>query len=248
MSTPLLLWAPTYWSGITITAENLTGTLADLLQADEGSFCQVTAAGNIVITLDLLTARASTHIALAGELLGELLITVERSSNNSDWVAVTTAAATLVNNLANIIAFTASQTYRYLRLTIISAPTGCRIYHVIATAAQSWPYMVDGFDPVAYKIDGTALTSPQGHLIGLQRNGCTRQLRIDFGQLSSVEVAPVLALFDECLRNPQGYFFQPDQAANGVFFGHTGFGNTYGAPLKGGLYEPTPVDFIARVP
>lgn len=248
MGKPLLIWAPTHWPTVTLTGTNLTGTLNDLRQPDEGSYCTATAPGAVTITMDLLSARAVDRLALAGELLAGLTVAVECSTTGAAWSSVTLASNTMANNLANIIKFSASQTYRYFRLTISAAPANCRIYHLLATVALDWPYLVDGFDPIAYKMDATVLTSPQGHLIGMQRNGCTRELTIDFGQLTSSEVAPVLSLFDECIRTPQGLFFMPDVADTPTYFGYVDPNKTHGCTQSEGLYKASPLDFIARVP
>lgn len=249
MGKPLLIWAPTHWPTVDITGTNLTGTLADLREPDEGTYCTATAAGNITITMDLLTARAVTHLAIAGELLAGLTVAVDCSTTGAAWSSVTLAATTMANNLANIIKFSASQSYRYFRLTITSAPTNCRIYHLLATTALDWPYMMPEFDAIGYKMDATVLTSPQGHLIGLQRNGCTRELNINFGQLTGVEMVSILALYDEVIRTPQGWFFQPDTADTLAYFGYADLGKQYSAPQGlSGLYTHTPISFIARVP
>lgn len=248
MGLPTLLWAPDYMPGATVTVSNLTGTPADLTAADQGTYLDVTAGGNAVVTFDLATAQTVHAICLAGEGLAGYTVTVDRSSDGIAWSAVTLAAgqSPLANNLANAIFFSAGATYRYFRVTIASAATTVRIYHATPAANYTWPYMDDGFDPVGYDADVTVLESPQGHLLGLQRNSVTRRLEINFGQITAAEYAVWAQWLDDCIRVPQGFFFVPDTAATACHFGRAEY-KTYRAPQKLGLYEPTPITMIARV-
>lgn len=248
MGLPTLLWAPDYMSSATITVSNLTGTAADLAAADEGTYLTVTANGNAVISFDLASAKSVHAICLAGENLAGLAVTVDRSSDGSSWSSVTLASSQspLANNLANAIFFAAAATYRYFRITLASATTSVRLYHATPATNYTWPGMEDGYDPVGYNPDVTVLESPQGHLLGLQRNSVTRKLSIDFGQITATEYAVWLQWLDDCVRMPQGFFFVPDTSATVCHFGRADF-KQYVAPQKIGLYEPTPITMIARV-
>lgn len=250
MGLPSLLWAPTWLAASTITGTNLTGTINDLREADEGTYCTATAGGNITVTCNFGSARTHHAICIAGENLSGLAVAVDRSADGSAWTAVTLAAgqSPMVNNLANMILFSAAQNYRYLRLTIASAPATLRIYHICPAVNYSWPYQEDGVDLIAIQADATVLESPQGHLLGIQRNKATRSISINFGQITATDLTVFSAFIDEVIRQPKGFFYVPDLAVATCYFGRPSFGKKYGATQKLGLFQATPIEFIARVP
>jgi hypothetical protein len=248
MGLPALIWAPLWLSSAVVTVSNLSGTPADMLQPDEGTYCQITAAGNVVVTINCGTAKTINCLAITGELLAGLSISVDRSSDGGSWSSVALISSSIVNNLANIIWFTASQSYQYFRLTITAAPVNLRIYHIAPAPAYLWPKLVDGFDLVGYQPDVTVLKSPQGHPLGIQRNACLRNLTIDFGQMLQAQSVSGQYLLDECINHPQCFFFQPDSANSPTYFGHANMGKKYGIVQKIGRYTMTPIEFISRVP
>lgn len=246
MLPPALIWAPTWWPTTTVTVTNLTGTPSDLLQPDEGTYLSATAAGNLVMVINLGSARTHDSVALDGEMLAGKTITVDRSPDGTTWTAVTLAVTTLANNITNMIWFTAPQTYQYFRVTIVSVPITARLYHVTLGEPRVWPWLVDGTDLFGIVPDVTVLESPQGHPLGLQRNAMKRTIKIDFGEVTISEFPPIQALIDECIRVPQCFFFCPDTSSSVAWFGYTS-GNV-NAPMKLGLYKTPVFNFISRMP
>jgi len=218
---------------------------ADVLQANEDTFVSP-AATTLTLTLDLLTPMAYACIALAGEQLNGVLLSLNGSTDNFAASNVPLVASSPLTGFTAAWRPYTSAAYRYLHITLTGATTATRLYHLAFSPMTLFPFLADGADLEAFVTAANHIISPQGHFLGSQKTKTERKISLSWGQVTEQEYL----LFDEwavsCVRSPQAFFLVPDSDLTTVHFGYTEPAYTFSAPMKNGLRSIARIPFTSR--
>lgn len=246
MNQPLFIYADypdAAVAALTNAAAGQTGT--DVLQANEDTYISPLT-DTVAVTIDLLAPFPCGCIALAGENLNGVTLTLWASSDNFVSSDVVISASAALNGFVSCWRPFASVTYRYYRVVLTGATPATRIYHVALAPLLLLPYFADGADLEAFQSTANHILSPQGHFLGAQLIKCERKVPLNWRQVTDAEYPLFVAWALACVQKPKAFFVIPDSDYATCYFGYTDPGYTFSAPMKSGLRTLAKIPFTSR--
>lgn len=249
MDQPLFIFAD-YLPTATVTATDTASgyAAANVLQAHEDtSWKPADNTGTKTLTFDLTTPLSRGALAIAGEYLNGVSLEVRASTD--DFVAsdVEISAAAVISDPTTTYRLWTNAQYRYWRLVFTDLGASTEIYHAALQRQDLLPFLDDGFDPDAYKTEGSHLLAVDGHYLGSVQTRTMRELSLDFGQVTAAEAVLFQRWADACVKTLRAFFFVPDSASATCHFGWVDAKYAFKAPYKKGLRDISAIPFTARV-
>lgn len=247
MDKPAFLYS-SYGPAASVTAtDSYAGTVpADVLDFNEAHFWRpADISGDKQLSFDLADARAIGHLALVGQGLDGVSLTIEASEDN--WSTSETLVADVILESKVNAAWVSldSRTWRYIRLTFSSFPSTFRVAFASLGQGSSLPWLASDWDPDNISETGDVSVSPAGLFLGTIQHRTMRSLTIELGSITPTEYVEIRRWAIACQQNRSPFFFVPDVSSKDVYYGWIDRG-TFSAPLKNGLREVQQLTMITR--
>lgn len=245
MDQPAFIYDTGAVASIEIFPESGIYTATDILQPDElnGWKPDLTIA---ILTFDFGSATAINCFALAGDNLDGISVEVGGSTDNFNTSDVQVSApAALSGTTAAWRSFTTAS-YRYWRIIFSTPGSAITIYHAVLQELAQLPYMDDGVGITPLTADSKALVSEQGYHLGTVVNKVQRKFKLKFGQVDDTELAVFTAWAEAVIPEGKGFFFIPDTAASGCYFGILDDKFNWDPTADKGLHKIPTIPFTSR--
>lgn len=248
MGQPSILFPNTpYLSVATATAtDSYAGTLpAYVLSAREDTYWRpATTNGSKVLTIDLGEVRTLDSIGIVGEGMDGVALTVATSPDNNDYTTQIDA-----DNLSAPVncgwgAWSAVSA-RYVRLTFLSFGSTFRVAFVCLCDRGTFPYLESDFDPANIDEAGEATISPGGLYLGHTQRRSMREISVNFGTISAVDMIAMGAWVNQCIKTGRPWVFIPDTEGVTAYFCWQDKPK-FSAPYRLGMYDVGAVRAMTR--
>ncbi|WP_020675272.1 hypothetical protein [Geopsychrobacter electrodiphilus] len=249
MDKPALLFS-SYNPAAAVTAtDSYAGTdPADVLNFNEAHFWRpANISGSKVLSIDLAEVRIIDHLALVGQGLDGVVLTLEGSNDNWTTSETLLDAQLLVSAVNAAWSPLSSRSWRYLRLTFSFFSSAFRVSFISLELSAALDWLDDDFDPDNVSDSGDITMSPGGLCLGAVQQRSMRHLQLIFGQVVQETYDQIQRWANACQKTRAPYFFVPDISTTEVYFGWSDSGQ-FSAPLRAdkGLREVPTVTMITR--
>lgn len=214
-----------------------------LLDADEANGWKPASTATATLIIDLGEEVLHDTFAVAGKRLKGVSVVVSTSPDNVTYTEA--AETTLQDDAANWINFSPTS-FRFLLITLSEHTTAMQMKHVVSCLLVRLPFLEDGYCPAPLESEGEHLISATGLYLGSTTQKVTRSFDLDFGQVTPAEESAFASWANACILSAQGFFWVPDTALAGCFFGYCEKKYRYEPSMRNGLYSIPKIPFRAR--
>lgn len=248
MNQPAFIWQVPATTAAVTASDSLAGTSpAWLLEGIEDAWWRpADQSGTTTLTIDLGSAQAVDCVALVGQDLDGVTLTVSASTDNFATSDDELAAAAALSGDFNAWRSFTGGTYRYWRLEFAGMSSAFGITHVCLDGLRLLPWLADGYDNDSLETDAVDMVSLTGLYLGNSQSRAMWTQRLDFGTVTAAELAVFLDWRDDCLVTKRPFFFVPDTAAAACRFVWTEKGYSFSAPQRTGLHDLGAIPITGR--
>lgn len=251
MNKPSLIYATHLATATASATDTAAGyAAANVLDATEDTGwkpANTTGAKSITVALDAQMPIGA--VAILGQYLNGVTLTVSGSTDNFVASNVELSAAAVINSSVFITAWRmfAENHYSHIKLTFSGFSTSFSIQHIACCRAVPLPYLTDGHDPDAFQSEGTHLIGSAGTYLGATQQRTMRTLNLDFGQITSSQYLPFQLWAEYCIMTIRPFFYVPDIDQPECFFGWADAKYKFSAPYKNGARKVAAIPFTGRI-
>ena len=248
MAQPTILYPNTpYLATAAVTAtDSYSGTVpVNVLSAREDTYWRpANTTGTKVLTIDLGETRNLDSVAIVGEGLDGVTVTLETSVNGSDYTTRLDGVTWASPVNAGWDAWTAAAA-RYVKISFATFGSAMRVAWVCLCDRAAFPYLERDFDPLNIDEAGEALVSPGGLFLGNLQKRAMRELSLSFGTVQPNEGLVIYDFVEQCIKTARPWIFVPDTDSGTCFFCWQSKPK-FSAPHRLDQYDVAPISVVTR--